>query len=79
MAILMIPHAFHRPKVSIALQRMQVVSILRCVIIAYESSLRFIAFLCFPSSPFFYTLLGLVLVVEHNLLMEVGLRAQNAI
>jgi hypothetical protein len=61
---LTILHAFYRPKVSIALQRMQVVFILRCVIIANEGSSRFIVVLCFLSLSF---------------LVEVGLRAQNTI
>lgn len=50
---LTILHAFYRPKVSTTLQRMQVVSILRCVIIADEDSSRLIALLCFPSLSFF--------------------------
>jgi len=50
---LMILHAFYRPKVSIALQRMQVVSILRCVIIVDECCSRLIALFYFPSLSFF--------------------------
>ncbi len=51
---LTILHAFYRPNVSIVLQRMRIISILRCVIIPYEGSSRLIALLCFPF-PFFFS------------------------